>query len=287
MTEPVWKLKFYGVRGSIPVSRPGCNEFGGDTTCFYVDLLRRKGKEKITVVFDAGTGIRQLGKDMLSGVVPNTEHTVLLFTHFHWDHIQGFPFFLPAYFSDRKLYFYSPSHCVGDSKHLESIFSQQMQQEFFPVQLENMGSQLRFYTDEEFTRILRMDPNVTMTNRRHQHPGGAYSYRLEGYGKSIVICTDLEHGETIDEEVVTFCQGADVLVHEAQYTTEQLVDKRGWGHSSYEQALEVAERAGVGQLYITHHDPDHDDDFLLAQEAKCQARFPNCFLARQGMEVVV
>ena len=284
---PVWKLKFYGVRGSIPVCEPTATEFGGNTTCFYLDLLVKGPQDKVIVVFDAGTGIRQLGKDILSGIIPRTEYILIHFSHFHWDHIQGFPFFAPAYFPDQKIALFSPHFDAEDWDKLKGIFTQQMQSEYFPVQLEKMGADMRFYTNEEFQNTLSLDDSVSFQYRKHQHPGGAFSYRLEGYGKSVVICTDLEHGETIDPEVVDFCQGADLLVHEAQYTEEELAQRRGWGHSSFNQALVVAEKAKVKQLFITHHDPDHDDEFLRRIEKQCQVRFPNCFLAREGCEVLV
>lgn len=287
MSDHIWKLKFYGVRGSIPVCSPSANIFGGNTTCFYLDLLVKDPKEKIIVVFDAGTGIRQLGKDIASGEIGRTEYILIHFTHFHWDHIQGFPFFAPAYFENQKIALFSP-HCLTENpEELKQIFMRQMQSEYFPVQLNNMGAELLFYTDEQFQQVLHLDTQVTLQYRLHNHPGGAYSYRLDGYGKSVVICTDLEHGEDIDPEVVEFCRGADLLIHEAQYTDEELSQRRGWGHSSYNQAIEVAKRAKVKQLYITHHDPDHDDNFLQKMEAECQEKFPNCFLAKEGQVVLI
>ena len=102
-----------------------------------------------------------------------------------------------------------------------------------------------------------------------------------------MICTDIEHGNSILPEIVEFCKGADLLVHEAQYTSEELESHRGWGHSSYDQALEVAEKAGVKTLAITHHDPEHDDKFLTKIEKECQKRFSNCVLARENMEIVI
>ena len=285
--DPVWKLKFYGVRGSVPVCSSEVNKFGGNTTCFYLDLLVKGPDEKVVVIFDAGTGIRQLGKDIASGLIPLSEYILIHFTHFHWDHIQGFPFFAPAYFKDQKIAMFSPHYLDQDSCSLKELFERQMQSEYFPIQLDNMGADMRFYTSEEFQDVLHLDKTVEFKYRKHNHPGGAYSYRLDGYGKSVVICTDLEHGESIDPGVVDFCRGADVLVHDAQYTDEELPNHRGWGHSSFGQAIEVAEQAGVKQLYLTHHDPDHGDEFLLDMEHKCQTRFANCFLAREGDEVYI
>ena len=286
-SEFIWKLKFYGVRGSIPICSPSVNKFGGNTTCFYLDLLTKNPKDKVIVIFDAGTGIRQLGKDIASGKIKLTDYILIHFTHFHWDHIQGLPFFAPAYFKNQKIALFSPHYINKGPSELKNLFERQMQSEYFPVQLENMGADMRFYTNEEFQNVLNLDGNIKFQYRKHNHPGGAYSYRLDGYGKSLVICTDLEHGETIDPEVVKFCKNADVLVHEAQYTDEELIKYRGWGHSSFKQAIEVAERANVKKLYITHHDPDHDDDFLQEIERKCQNRFSNCFLAREGDEVLI
>ena len=121
--------------------------------------------------------------------------------------------------------------------------------------------------------------------RKHNHPGTAYSMRLYWREKVIVICTDIEHDKKIDQRIVNLARGADILIHDAQYTPEELRTHRGWGHSSYDQALQVAEMAEVKQLAITHHDPDHDDIFLQRMETLCQERFPQCVLARDGMEL--
>ncbi|MEM6263334.1 MAG: MBL fold metallo-hydrolase [Bacteroidota bacterium] len=287
MPEHIWKLKFYGVRGSIPLCAPTISEFGGNTTCFYLDLLVKQGAEKVIVVFDAGTGIRQLGKDIMSGKIERAENILIHFSHFHWDHIQGFPFFAPAYLPDQKVTMFSPHYLNQESGKLKEIFTRLMQSEFFPVQLEKMGADMGFFTSEEFQKVLCLDRKVKFRFMEHNHPGRAYSYRLDGYGKSIVICTDLEHGDQLDPRVVEFCRDADLLIHEAQYTDEELLSHKGWGHSSFSQALEVAEQANVKKLYITHHDPDHDDDFLRKVELQCKERFEHCYLAREGEEVYV
>jgi len=169
---------------------------------------------------------------------------------------------------------------------LEGIFHGQMQPEYFPVPLENMGAQFKF---------LLLDQNVVQNKSddskikaiKQNHPGGSYGYRLEDNGKVLVFCTDLEHGETVLPEIVEFCKDADLLIHEAQYTSQELKLYKGWGHSSYDQAIEVAERAGVKKLAITHHDPGHNDAFLTKIERKCQKRFPNCVLARENMEIIL
>jgi ribonuclease BN (tRNA processing enzyme) len=150
-----------------------------------------------------------------------------------------------------------------------------------------MGAQFEFLkvedASERFTGVGNVE--TTVTGQRHNHPGGAYGFRIERNGKVLVICTDVEHGEQIDPHVVNLSRGADLLVHDAQYTAEELRTHRGWGHSSFDQAMQVAEMAGVKQLVMTHHDPEHDDDFLLRMEKLCQRRFRDSQLAREGMEV--
>ena len=281
----VWHLKCYGTRGSTPVSDPDYQQFGGNTSCIYADLLTND-RSKMIIVFDAGSGIRRLGKDIQTGVVPQVETIWLMFTHFHWDHIQGLPFFDPAYDPEQKIGLFAPHERMKEQE-LKQIFETQMQEEYFPVPFSKMGAEFRFATFRDYRSAISADGETELTYRLHQHPGGAFSYRLSAGGKSFVLCTDLEHGETLDSAVVEFCRGADLLIHDAQYTDEELTAHRGWGHSSYTQAMEVARRAGVGRLVFTHHDPDHDDAFLTAMEEKCQAVFPNCSMARDGMDIYI
>ena len=130
--------------------------------------------------------------------------------------------------------------------------------------------------------------NASAKAVKHNHPGGAYSYRLQDKeGKVVVFCTDIEHGDEIDQNIVELARDADLLIHEGQYTPDELPRYKGWGHSSWEQAVAVAEQANVSQLVITHHDPDHDDDFLNDVEKQVQQRFPNAVLAREKMEIIL
>ncbi|MFI5236534.1 MAG: MBL fold metallo-hydrolase [Ignavibacteriales bacterium] len=278
-------VKFYGTRGSIPVCSPGFQEFGGNTTCIQI---RVKETNNIAVL-DAGTGIRELGKDFLKSGHKQDE-IFIAFTHFHWDHIQGFPFFAPALVKNQKINILALGWGYKLNS-LEDIFRTQMRKEYFPVQLEKMGADFNFMLLKETKkvfepRVKKPTPVLVKTNK-HNHPGGAYGYRIERKGKVIVFCTDIEHGISIDENVVKFAENADLLIHDAQYTDEELKKKSGWGHSSFNQAIEVAERANVKLLALTHHDPDHDDEFLKKMEVKCQKRFSNCFVAREKTEIEI
>ncbi len=271
------KVKFYGARGSIPVCERDYQEFGGNTTCVMLTYANND-----IAILDAGTGIRNLGKDLLAGGHQQYEDIFIGFSHFHWDHLQGFPFFLPAY--DRRRHF--TISAIGKGRHLKdlkSIFTTPMQSEYFPVSLDEMGATFYFHQPEvdSFT-----EEGKNVKTLKHHHPGGAYSYRIRDVdGRVLVFCTDIEHADGIDRWVVEFAKGADLLIHDAQYTPQELKQKKGWGHSSWEQAIEVAERAGVKRLALTHHDPDHNDAFLARVEKECQKRFPNCFLVRERMEI--
>ena len=273
------RIKFFGVRGSIPVSGAEFQEFGGSTTCVLLEGPKR------TIILDAGTGIRTLGKEMAKDPHLGIDRPCFLaFSHFHWDHIQGWPFFIPAYDARRK-FTISAIGREGRGKDLRNIFEMQMQEEYFPVRLDGMGAQIEFLqTPEDHMRVEEAFVRVI----KHNHPGGAHSYRFQDVdGKAVVYCTDIEHGERIDPLIVDLARDADVLIHEGQYTPDELPRYRGWGHSSWAQAVEVAERAKAKRLFITHHDPDHTDTFLREIEQQCQARFPGAVLAREKMEVVI
>jgi phosphoribosyl 1,2-cyclic phosphodiesterase len=271
------KVKFYGTRGSVPVSDPGFMEFGGNTTCLFISAID-EGAD--TLIIDAGTGIRNLGKEIMSGKVEMGEEINLGFTHFHWDHIQGFPFFAPAYDPVSKIQIAT----AGKRKihNMKDIFSTQMQSIYFPVQLEKMGAQILF---EKYHTEVVGKKGALVSIIDVSHPGGCIAARFQLRNKSIVFCTDTEHPNGIDESIVKFSMNADILIHDAQYTDEELKKHKGWGHSSYSQATEVAERSNVKQLIITHHDPDHDDEFLRKMEKKSQERFKDLIFARDNYEL--
>jgi phosphoribosyl 1,2-cyclic phosphodiesterase len=234
------------------------------------------------IIIDAGSGIRKLGKEI------SRDHSYpsqldLIFSHFHWDHIQGLPFFAPAYNPDNSLNICAMGF-EGTPTLLKDIFKTQMQSVYFPTTLDKMGCEFRFRPHHN--NVIKCD-DAFVYGIKQDHPGGSYGYRIEVMDMKIVICTDIEHGETISEDMVNFVNNADLLIHDAQYTDAELKTHKGWGHSSHTQAIELAEKADVNQLILTHHDPDHDDEFLKRVERKCQGRFKNCLLARSGLTIKI
>ena len=227
--------------------------------------------------------LRRLGREIMKDAVLREKPIFIAFTHFHWDHIQGLPLFEPAYVKGKKISLLAlgRERPIDD---LERVFSVPMQREYFPVQLADMGADFEFLLPE---RDIYFFPHSIISAKKHEHPGSAYSYRFVRGEKSIVICIDVEHGKDLDPSVVDFCRGADLLIHDAQYTPKELANRRGWGHSSYEQAIECARLAKVKKLVLTHHDPDHNDAFLSEVEQRCQELLPNCVLARENMSFVI
>ena len=273
------RIKFYGVRGSLPACGPEFQRYGGNTTCL---CITREESSRI-VIIDAGTGIRTLGKELIANEFKQ-EIIHVVFTHFHWDHIQGFPFFAPAYNTKQKIAITVMGR-ERKTKNLKEIFSRQMQSDYFPVELDQMGAQFEFLSlgDQETF----YDARVTAARQFHKYYGGSYGIRMEDMGKTVVMCTDIEHMNGIDETIVDLARDADLLIHDGQYTDEEYKKYKGWGHSTWRQAVELSKKANVKKLVITHHDPDHDDDFLDAMERECQIEFANSCFAKERMEIFI
>ena len=273
------KVTFYGTRGSMPIAYPGYLYCGGNTSSILVTFSTGR-----VAILDAGTGIRNLGNDLLKSSHEQYDNISIILSHTHWDHIQGFPFFEPAY-DPRRTFTISICGKERMGQDLRSLFATQMQNDFFPVPLEKMGAKFIFLQPD--ITAYENPWGVKLVASKHSHRGDAYGYRIEEGGKTLVYCTDVEHTDGIDPNVVELSMNADLLIHDAQYTPEELAAKKGWGHSSWVQAAEVAEQAGVKKLALFHHDPDHDDNFLSNIEKQCQKRFPSSFLAREGIQVVL
>lgn len=274
-----FQIKFWGVRGSIPCPGSETVRYGGNTPCVEM----RVGTERL--IFDGGTGLRVLGQYLLSQL-PVTAH--LFFTHSHWDHIQGFPFFVPAFIPGNTFHIYGvPS---PDGATIQQRLNDQMLHPNFPVPLRIMQSQLNFH-DLEKEEIVNLG-DVTIKNCSLNHPGEAVGYRVSWQGLTAAYITDTEHfPERFDDNVLALAQNADVMIIDATYTDEEYyatnASKEGWGHSTWQEAVKVAKKAQVKQLVIFHHDPLHNDDFLDHVEAQVMEAFPHGLLAKEGMTLTL
>ncbi len=284
------KIKFWGVRGSTPAPVKGysirekirkalnyaspsdvldeeaierfikslpfslTHTYGGNTTCLEV-----RNKKNELIIIDAGTGIRDLGNQLLTEGFGNGQGSCsLLFTHTHWDHIQGIPTFVPIYIPGNKFDF----HFAGSDIE-ERIRYQQDTFAHFPMALNDMGGSKEFFAhaEDEAWEL----HGIKITAKLMRHPGGSYSYRLEEDGKIFIIATDAEFRlDDMDriEEYIEYFSNADVLVFDTQYTFEEQLQKIDWGHSSASIATDLALKAGVKKLVLFHHDPSYDDDKL-------------------------
>ncbi len=273
------RVTFFGVRGSIATSGAEFQKFGGNTTCVEVEHAGHR------LILDAGTGLRSLGQKMITEarVLGKPISATFFFSHLHWDHIQGFPFFMPAFMPDTHLELFGPRDEDGTT--LENVLAKQMQPPTFPVPLSAMASSKKFETIADGGGK-EIGP-FTVKTRALCHPQGSLGYRVEAGGRVFCFATDTEHPNdgTVDEALLSLAEDADLFAYDAQYTDAEYATKKGWGHSTYEAAVQVARAAGAKQLLLTHHDPTHGDDFIEAIEREAQALFPASACAREGMVV--
>jgi phosphoribosyl 1,2-cyclic phosphodiesterase len=247
-------LRCWGTRGSIPTPGPETVRYGGNTTCFEI---RHAGQR---LIFDAGSGIRPLGLDVVDKG-PDTIHIFL--THFHWDHIQGFPFFAPLYDEEDSIKVVGPKQKDID---VQNLFAGQMGPIYFPVPFSVVAADMEFeHLNDGGYEI----GGVSMEVMRVRHPSFVIAYRLDVGGRTICLIPDNEMegdmydvGASWEKRLHDFVGGADVLVHDSMYTDEEYQHRAGWGHSTFSQSLRLAEECGVGELLFFHHDPTRTDDQL-------------------------
>lgn len=269
-------IRFWGVRGSIPCPGPETLWYGGNTPCVE---MRVGGK---LLIFDGGTGLRMLGRS-LSAQAPITAY--LFFSHLHWDHIQGLPFFEPAFRKGNTLFLYGR---VGDSTGLlDQYLIGQMQDPHFPIPMAEMKADLRFVAVNPGTPISFDD--IIVRTASLNHPGGAIGYRVEWRGRSAAYVTDTEHyADRLDARVLELARNADVLIYDAMYTDEEYnAGRKGWGHSTWQEAVKMARTAEARRLVLFHHDPAHDDAFLSEIRIQAKIEFANCFVAREGQSMAI
>ncbi len=268
--------RFWGTRGSIAAPGPGTIRFGGNTSC--VELATPSGG---VLVLDCGTGARPLGNRLAACTSGPVSATILL-SHTHWDHIQGFPFFAPLFQPNNRFKVYGPE---GAHLSLRDVLAGQMEHHYFPVELDQLAARISY---QDLCEGVHQIDGVTVRAQQMNHPSPTLGYRIEAGGRSICYLSDHEaYFENIwregapagrlesileegDRRHAEFMQRADVVIHEAQYTPDEYRSKRHWGHSTYPYVVELAAAAGVGRLFLTHHDPSHDDEFIADLERKAQ-----------------
>jgi phosphoribosyl 1,2-cyclic phosphodiesterase len=277
VSSTAFEVQFWGVRGSVSTPGESTVKYGGNTSCVEV----RAGNTRL--IFDGGTGLRILGQSLLKEL-PIEAH--IFFSHSHWDHIQGFPFFRPAFIPGNCFHIYGGIAPNGAT--MKQRLSDQMLHPNFPVPMQIMKSDMKFYDMEPGDVIAIGNEGVTVEAGSLNHPNTALGYRVSWQGHSVVYATDTEHyPDRLDENLVHLCRDADILIYDACYTDEEYHDNRtpkiGWGHSTWQEALKVVDAARVKRAVMFHHDPDHDDEFLAQIEAKVQEKYPSSILAREGM----
>ena len=277
--ENQFNVEFWGVRGSIPSPGLDTVRYGGNTPCVSMQVGGKR------LIFDAGTGLHVLGKSLLSQM-PVEGH--ILFTHSHWDHIQGFPFFTPAFISGNKFDIYGA--IAPDGSTIEQRLNDQMLHPNFPVPLQIMQSNLTFHNVQPGQPIHIDD--IIIETALLNHPGEAVGYRVNWQGGAAVYITDTEHyADHLDENVLWLARNADVLIYDSTYSDEEYSNpkssKIGWGHSTWQEAIKIAKAANVKTLAIYHHDPAHNDDYLDRVGADAYASFSGAIMAREGLVIPV
>jgi phosphoribosyl 1,2-cyclic phosphodiesterase len=283
------KIRIWGTRGSIPSPGREMSRYGGNTTCVEVRLT-----DNTLIIIDAGTGIRKLGQALIGET--GLKDINLLLTHSHWDHLQGFPFFLPAYSGAYTI------RVLGGPlarQSLKKYLAHQMEPPFFPVNFRLLEARFHFDGSDAVEAVgTRRIGGADVTSIPLNHPNGGYGFEIREQGGTFIFLTDNELGFSHPgglsmEEYAERCRGADLVLHDAQYTDEEYERTRGWGHSTYSAAVSLAAAAGVRRFGLCHHDPDRSDDELDALVLKCRHQLRlagsevDCFAVREGMELEI
>ncbi len=271
--HPFW-LKFWGVRGTLPVPGPATLRYGGNTSCVEVRCGGR------SFILDAGTGIRALGDSL------KDERIDVFLSHTHIDHILGVPFFAPCYDASRHVRFWAghlhPEHALSET--IGAI----MQPPVFPLTIWDFKARVEFNdfaAGGEFSGDWQED-GISISTYALSHPDRATGWRINYGGKSVCYITDYEHTSgTVEEGLVRFVKGADVLIYDSTYTDEEFARYKGWGHSTWQQGVRLAEAAGAGTLTVFHHDPDATDAVLDKRAEALKSLRSDAVVAREGLRL--
>ncbi len=265
-------VRFWGARGSLPVPGPETVEFGGNTSCVEI----RCGPHLL--VIDAGSGIKNLGHALADD---GYEEINLLFSHCHFDHISGFPFFEPLYQNGRNINIWS-GHLEGVMTTKEMIY-ELIKEPYFPVTPAYFKANID-YRNFSIGDTLTPKPGITITTGPLNHPDGCCGYRVEWQGKSICYVSDTEHLEgELDQNILKLIDQADIVIYDATYTDVEYPEFKGFGHSTWQEGVRLCEAAEVGQLALFHHRPRHDDKSLRAIENEAKALRAGTIVAREGL----
>lgn len=271
------RIKFWGVRGSTPTPQPENLRYGGNTSCVEVRI------KDALYIFDCGTGFRSLGQQLRQEFQGRPVSAHVFVSHFHWDHIQGIPFFGPLYDTgDNHFSFHSSSR----SRSLKKVMEEQMAAPYFPVPMSEMKGVRDFYEIDEGKVVLG---DVTIQTAWLNHPQGCMGFRLETKEGVVVYATDNEPGDAqFDKSVRKLAAGADLLIYDAQYLPEEYqARKRGWGHSHWREAINVVMESGAKELVLFHHDPDHDDNCIDRVVNEARNYYPKVRAAAEGMDLII
>jgi phosphoribosyl 1,2-cyclic phosphodiesterase len=282
MIVPAAKLSFWGVRGSTPTVDPATWRYGGNTPC--LELIAPDGTQ---VILDCGTGLRMLGSRWAMPGEKRPPKAHIFVTHYHWDHIQGVPFFAPFYAESNEFHFYSFRSKFLGRDSLKQVFETQMASPYFPVDMSAMCAKRKFQEvagGESFT----IGENK-ITAKWLNHPQGCLGFRIETPAGTVAYATDNEPGEAqLDNSLRELAAGADIFINDAQYTPEQLAsERRGWGHSTWKEGVRVAREVNATTLVLFHHDPDSTDRTVDTILRQARDEFDSVFAASEGMVITL
>lgn len=265
-------VKFWGVRGSIACSSEDVIRYGGNTSCLEIRCGDR------LLIFDGGTGIRYLGREL---VAQGGQDADIYFTHAHFDHVCGMPFFAPLF--DKRSTFRLHAGNLVPATTLHDTMCQMMTAPLFPIPPSFFAAKVTF-SDFACGDTLHPAPGVVLRTAPLNHPNGATGYRVDFQGKSICYLTDTEHVEgQIDHNILRLIEGADIVIYDSMYTDAEYATRKGWGHSTWRAGVELCDAAGAATFVVFHHDPDHDDEFMDRLGEEVVAARPGSIVAREGM----
>ncbi|MDD5773289.1 MAG: MBL fold metallo-hydrolase [bacterium] len=276
------RLKFWGVRGSLPIPGKETLNYGGNTSCVEIDT----GRKNETIIIDAGSGIKGLGQDLMDRGFCNENGIGYLFlSHYHLDHILGFPFFAPFFAkgeNKNSFTIYGPK-TKNDS--LKEIINHLISAPFFPLSLNRLSAVLDF-KEINPGEVIEL-PDMNISTERLNHPGGGLAYRFDSNNISVAYVTDTEplNENKADSMIAGLVKNADVLIYDATYTPEEYVNKKGWGHSTWRHGITLANEASVKKLVLFHHDLDYSDERLAQIEKIAKKEFKDVEMAKEGMEI--